>query len=164
MGRNARVSTRIIRDLKSLPGRVHAAGLEEAIFTLPMETRQDSGRAAFNWIAESGKSAARVYYSERGIPPVGERGENRTDTGSLLDAVSLYRVREAQNLLKSIRDGSISESTIANNIEEGDDSDYYARNAKLRQAMNDSKQAIESAMKEEVKAWHREHGNGRKRR
>jgi len=154
MGRNKAVSMRIAEKLKKLPGAVHAAGLETAIFTLPAHTHQDSGRAAFNWQAQAGKSTARVYIPTRGVPPVGERMDGRSGTGST-NAVSIYRAKEAQTLLSVIRDGGIKSSTISNPIEQSETGASYVDNAKLKQALDNAKAEIEISMRDEVKLWHR---------
>lgn len=156
MGFNSKVSARIIGKIKSLPGRIHAAGLEEAIFSLPAATYQDSGRAAFNWQTQAGLDSARVYIPDRGIPPVGQRGDSRTSTGMMLDTVSLYRVREARQLLDSIRDGGIKQSSIANPLKQDQTGEEYAQNAKIQSALQESKLKIGAAMAAEVKAWHKE--------
>ena len=140
--RNKSVSESIINDLKKLPGKIHAAGMEAAIYELPINTRQDSGNAAFNWVADSGKTMARVYKDSKGIGPVGNRGDARTDTGSNLDAVSAFRARQAHKLLQAIRAGNVKVSTISNPI----DDEYYGRNAELNKAIEASKSVIESAM------------------
>lgn len=156
MGRNKAVSAAIIKKLRALPGRVHAAGLEAAIFFLPANSYQDSGRAAFNWQTESGRNSARVYLEDRGRPPVGNRGDRRTGTGKSLDVVSKFRVKEAMQLLRSIREGSVSTSNISNPIPKVNE--FYEENAKLEEAIDSAKSEIESAMKAEVDHWHKENG------
>lgn len=145
--RNKAVSKSLIDDLKKLPGKIHAAGLETAIWELTINTRQDSGNAAFNWIADSGKTTARVYKDNKGIAPVGNRGDARTDTGSNLDAVSAFRAKQAHKLLQSIRAGKVKVTTISNPI----DDEYYESNAELEKAVESSKAAIEASMKAAAK-------------
>jgi len=154
MGRNSEVSKRIAEKLTKLPSMMHAAGLEEAIFSLPAATKQDSGRAAFNWQTEQGKSTARMYIPDRGVPPVGSRG----DGGSASDAISRYRVMEAQSLLTSIKTGQVNETSIANPIEQDPSGSQYVANAKLAAAMAVSKEKIKMAMSKELKLWYANKG------
>lgn len=148
--RNKATSNSLINDLKKLPGTIHAAGLQAAIYELPINTFQDSGNAAFNWVADSGKTTARVYLSLRGEgkDPVGNRGDNRTYNDMNLDAVSVFRAMQAHKLLQAIREGKVKVSTIANPIDDGS----YDVNAELDKAIKASKDFIEDAMSKAAKS------------
>ena len=138
---NKAVSKLLIDDLKKLPAKIHAAGLVTAIYELPLQTHQDSGNAAFNWIAESGKTTARIYKDQKGTSPVGVRGDDRTNSGLYVDQVSIFRALQAYKLTQAVRQGSVKITTVSNPIVE-----IYAENAELEFAKDRASKLIEDAM------------------
>lgn len=144
MSHNKSHSKAIAKWLKKAPAAIHSAGLKVAIFDVVRFTYQDSGNASFNWKVETEAGTATFdYLRGKGVEPVGDRYDYRTVSGQS-DKTALARYKLAVPVLRRVRSGSLKRTQVVNVIP----SDFYAQNAKLKQAEDRARKSTEAAMKE----------------
>lgn len=126
MSKNSDYAKQLARRFRPLPSAALKA-VGRAVYTQVLQlTRQDSGEAAFNWIANINNTRIRPYMEHRGIAPVGSTGEKRSATSARMIVID-YRLTD---FLARVTGKDLKDIMIYNPIED----EQHERNALIQEA------------------------------
>lgn len=126
MSKNSDYAKQLARRFRPLPSAALKA-VGRAVYTQVLQnTRQDSGEAAFNWIANINHTRIRPYMEHRGTSPVGATGDKRSATSARMIVIN-YRLTD---FLTRLRGKDLKDILVYNPIED----EHHERNALIEEA------------------------------